>query len=309
MLGFKLVYHPGYDLQLGDHIFPSAKYRLVHDRLLEEGIADASDFIEPEPAPDEDLILVHEPDWVQRLKTGRLNFYELLRLEIPYSREMVRGFLLATGGTTLAARLALDQGIAFNLSGGFHHAFPDHGEGFCALHDVAVAIRRLQRDGLIERVLVADCDVHQGNGTAFIFRHDPSVFTLSIHQYNNYPGIKPPSDIDINLPDGAGDEEYLEKLEKAYTKALGEFRPQIVAYIAGADPYREDQLGGLALTLEGLERRDRLVIESALRQGAAVFVTLAGGYAIELEDTVRIHVNTVKAARAAWEVVGWQGKG
>ncbi len=309
MLGFKLIYHPGYDLNLGDHVFPSEKYRLVRDRLLGEGVAGPEDIVEPEPASDDDLLLVHEAGWIRRLKAGALNFHELLRLEIPYSRRMVEGFLLAAGGSLLAGRLALHEGLAVNLSGGFHHAFPDHGEGFCAIHDVAVALRRLRADGLIERAMVVDCDVHQGNGTAYIFRHDRSVFTISIHQYNNYPGVKPPSDVDIHLPDGAGDEEYLERLRAAYVKALSEFRPQLVAYIAGADPYEEDQLGGLALTLAGLKARDRMVLEAALRHQAAVFVTLAGGYAIRLEDTVTIHVNTVKAAAEILKAVGWHPHG
>jgi acetoin utilization deacetylase AcuC-like enzyme len=297
MLGFKLVYHPDYDLHLGDHVFPSQKYRLVRERLLAEGLATPDDFVQPEPASDEDVLLVHEPGWIQRLKTGTLDFQELLRLEIPYSRKMVRAVFLATGGSILAARLALEDGVAFNLSGGFHHAFPDHGEGFCAIHDVAVALRRLQRDGLIRRAMVVDCDVHQGNGTAYIFRADPSVFTISIHQYNNYPSLKPPSDIDIHLPDETGDEEYLELLSQAYLKALDDFRPDLVAYVAGADPYELDQLGGLSLTLEGLKERDRLVFQAALDHGAAVFVTLAGGYAVNVDDTVRIHVNTVKAGQ------------
>lgn len=308
MLGFKLVYHADYDLNLGNHVFPSQKYRLVRERLLEEGVAEPEDFVEPEPASEEDLLLVHERGWVQRLKSGKLGFHEILRLEIPYSRQMVRGFLLATGGSILAARLALREGVAVNLSGGFHHAFPDHGEGFCAIHDIAVAIRRLQRDGELRRVMVVDCDVHQGNGTAHIFRHDSSVFTLSIHQYRNYPAFKPPSDIDIHLADGTGDDEYLERLCEAYLGALEKMRPELVAYIAGADPYQWDQLGGLALTMAGLKARDRLVVDSALRQGAATFITLAGGYAVDLEDTVRIHVNTVRAARESLQAVGWLGR-
>jgi acetoin utilization deacetylase AcuC-like enzyme len=269
----------------------------VRERLLAEGLATPDDFVQPEPASDEDVLLVHEPGWIQRLKTGTLDFQELLRLEIPYSRKMVRAVFLATGGSILAARLALEDGVAFNLSGGFHHAFPDHGEGFCAIHDVAVALRRLQRDGLIRRAMVVDCDVHQGNGTAYIFRADSSVFTISIHQYNNYPSLKPPSDIDIHLPDETGDEEYLELLSQAYLKALDDFRPDLVAYVAGADPYELDQLGGLSLTLEGLKERDRLVFQAALDHGAAVFVTLAGGYAVNVDDTVTIHVNTVKAGQ------------
>jgi len=308
MLPFKLVYHPGYDLNLGEHVFPSRKYGMIRNRLLAEGVAEPKDFVKPEPATDEDLLLVHEPGWIQRLKTGTLTFYDILRLEVPYSRELVRAFWLAAGGTTLAARLALRDGVGFNLSGGFHHAFPDHGEGFCAIHDVAVAIRRLQREGQAERAMVVDCDVHHGNGTAAIFHGDRKVFTLSIHQYNNYPPVKPHSDIDINLPDETGDEEYLGRLREACLAALSEFRPQLVLYVAGADPYYQDQLGGLSLTMEGLRARDRLVIASALLNGAPVAVTLAGGYAIEVEDTVSIHVNTVKVAGEVLERVGWKAR-
>lgn len=299
MLPFRLVYHEGYDLNLGDHVFPAQKYRLIRERVLEEGLAGEEDFVWPEPAPDEDVLLVHEAEWVRKLKTGTLSFEEVLRLEIPYSRQMVEAFWLAAGGTTLACRLALRDGLGFNIGGGFHHAFAGHGEGFCAINDIAVAVRRLLREGRIERALVADCDVHHGNGTAAIFAGDRQVFTLSIHQYNNYPAIKPPSDCDIHLPDQTGDDEYLEKLREGYLSALETFRPNLVVYVAGADPYYQDQLGGLALTLAGLKERDRLVMEAALRRGAAVAVTLAGGYAFRLEDTVRIHVNTIVAAREA----------
>ncbi|MEK7409424.1 MAG: histone deacetylase, partial [Acidobacteriota bacterium] len=293
MLPFKLVYHPGYDLNLGNHVFPSQKYRLIRERLLEEGVVEPEDFVEPEPARDEDVLLVHEPGWVRRLKTGTLSFQEIVRLEIPYSRRMVEAFWLAAGGSLLAARLALADGIGFNLSGGFHHAFPDHGEGFCAIHDVAVAIRRLQREGLVDRAMVVDCDVHHANGTAAIFQGDPTVYTISIHQLNNYPPFKPPSTIDIHLADETGDEEYLERLRTPYLAALADFRPQLVAYVAGADAYCQDQLGGLALTLEGLRARDGLVIASALSAKVPVFITLAGGYAVEVSDTITIHANTV----------------
>ena len=296
MLPFKLVYHDGYDLNLGAHVFPSQKYRLIRERLLSDGFAEPQDFVAPEPATDEDLMLVHQRGWVQRLKNGTLDYLELLKLEIPYSQKMVRAFWLAAGGTILASRLALRDGIGFNIGGGFHHAFSGHGEGFCAIHDVAVAIRKLQQEKLIERAMVVDCDVHDGNGTAGIFAGDSSVFTLSIHQLHNYPSIKPPSTIDIDLEDGVGDEEYLEKLGKACRSGMREFRPQLVAYVAGADPYREDQLGGLALTIEGLKRRDRLVFDLAREHHAPVVVTLAGGYAIRVEDTVTIHANTAKAA-------------
>jgi acetoin utilization deacetylase AcuC-like enzyme len=309
MLPFKLVYHPGYDLHLIDHVFPTQKYRLVCDRLLGEEFAEPGDFLEPEPASDEDLLLVHEKDWIHRLKAGTLSFLDVLKLELPYSREMVEAFWLAAGGTTVAARLALRDGVGFNIGGGFHHAFPGHGEGFCAIHDLAVAIRRLQREGLIERAMVVDCDVHHGNGTAVIFAGDQQVFTLSIHQFNNYPGHKPASDIDIHLDDGTGDEEYLGRLREAYVPALAEHHPELLMYVAGADPYCQDQLGGLSLTLEGLKARDRLVLEEALQGGIPVAIVLAGGYAIDLEDTVAIHVNTARVACEVLGRAGWAGRG
>ncbi len=299
MLPFRLIYHPGYDLHLGEHVFPSQKYRLIRERLLGEGLATGDDFLTPEPATDQDLLLVHEPGWIERLSSGALTYLELQQMEIPWSREMVEGFRLATGGTILAARRALEDGVGFNLGGGFHHAFPGHGEGFCAVHDVAVAIRRLQQDSLIQRALVVDCDVHHGNGTAAIFAGDPAVFTVSIHQWNNYPSEKPPSTIDIHLADGTGDQEYLDKLDAALLDAWGRFTPDLVFYVAGADPYRDDQLGGLSLTIEGLARRDRLALEAALGRATPVAVTLAGGYALRVEDTVAIHLNTVEEARKA----------
>ncbi len=296
MLPFKLVYHDGYDLNLGAHVFPSKKYRLIRDRLLSDGFAGPEDFVQPEPAADEDLLRVHQRGWITRLKNGTLDYLELMKLEIPYSREMVDAFWLAAGGTTLAARLALESGIGFNIGGGFHHAFPGHGEGFCAIHDVAVAIRKLQSEKRIERAMVVDCDVHDGNGTAAIFTNDPTLFTLSIHQLNNYPSIKPASTVDIDLEDGVGDDEYLDKLGTAVRRAMSEFRPELVMYVAGADPYREDQLGGLSLTIEGLKARDRLVFDTAQECGAAVAVTLAGGYALKVDDTVTIHANTARVA-------------
>jgi acetoin utilization deacetylase AcuC-like enzyme len=301
MLPFSLIYHEGYDLNFGDHVFPTQKYRMIREKLLAEGFAEPADFIEPDPASDEDLLLVHDEDWVRRLKTGTLSFHDILKLEIPYSRQMVDAFILSAGGTTLAGRLALRDGVSINLGGGFHHAFPSHGEGFCAINDIAVAIRRLEREGTIDKAMVVDCDVHQGNGTAVIFTGDPKVFTISIHQYNNYPAEKPPSDIDINLSDQTGDEDYVEQLRNLYVPALEEFRPNLVIYVAGADPYYQDQLGGLALTLGGLKERDRMVMDTALTYGASIAVTLAGGYAFRLEDTVTIHINTAKAAREALE--------
>jgi len=298
VLPFKLVYHPGYDLNLGAHVFPSRKYRLIREHLIDGGIADPADFVEPLPASDEDVLRVHGHDWVERLQTGTLSTSELMTLEIPYSDAMVHAFWLAAGGTLLAARLAAGGRLGFNIGGGFHHAFPDHGEGFCAIHDVAIAIRKLQSEGVIKKALVVDCDVHHGNGTAAIFANDRTVLTLSIHQFNNYPTEKPPSTIDINLRDGAGDEEYLTKLRQACQFAINGFSPDLLMYIAGADPYYDDQLGGLGMTLDGLMDRDRLVMEMAVTRGVPVAITLAGGYARNVEDTVAIHVNTVKAARA-----------
>ncbi len=298
MLPLKLIYHPGYDLNLGEHVFPSRKYRLIHDRLLDEGTAAPWDFVEPQPAADEDVLRVHDPGWVHRLKTGTMTDVEVIRLEIPYSEAMVNGFWLAAGGTILAARNALRERIGLNIGGGFHHAFPGHGEGFCAIHDVAVAIRALQHEKLIERAMVVDCDVHHGNGTAAIFAGDNSVLTMSLHQWNNYPSVKPSSTIDVHLRDGIGDEEYLERLRGALDLAMG-FGPHLIVYVAGADPYREDQLGGLKLTMEGLKQRDRLVFETALQKRVPLAVTLAGGYARDTADTVTIHCNTVKEAAAA----------
>ena len=296
LLPFHLVYHPGYDLNLGEHVFPSQKFRWIHDALLRDQFACPDDFVEPAPATDDDMLLVHDPGWIRRLRTGTLSYQEILRLEIPYSKRMVDAFWLATGGTILAARLALEERVGFNLSGGFHHGFAAHGEGFCAVNDVAVAIRRLQRDGLIRRAMVVDCDVHHGNGTAAIFTGDQSVFTLSIHQFNNYPSEKPHSDMDIHLADGVGDAEYLERLEKGLRTAWHIFHPELVVYVAGADPYCEDQLGGLSLTFEGLAKRDRLVMQHALGGGVPVAVVLAGGYAANVADTIAIHVDTAKIA-------------
>lgn len=297
MLPFKLVYHEGYDLNLGAHVFPSQKYRLVREALLNQSLAAPEDFLRPEPAADEDILLVHSREWVRKLKSGRLNPVELMRLEIPWSKEMIDACWLAAGGSILAARRAMADGFAANLAGGLHHAYPDHGEGFCAIHDVAVAIRRLQRDGAIKKAMIVDTDVHHGNGTAAIFGGDEDVYTLSIHQENNYPYPKPPSTLDLHLADGTGDDEYLAILEKGLLHAFQEFSPELLFYIGGADPYREDQLGGLALTIPGLEQRDAIVFDQARRHGAAVAITLAGGYARDTEDTVQIHVNTILAAR------------
>ncbi len=322
MLPFKLVYSDDYFLPIGTHVFPAEKYKRVHDRLIQQGVAAPSDFVAPHPAADEDVLLVHTPLYVEKLKTGTLSAREELQLEIPYSPELVRAFWLAAGGSILAAEYALKEGISVSIGGGFHHAFPDHGEGFCMINDIAIAIRRMQCDGKIRTAMTVDCDVHQGNGTAVIFgprgipgnragltaganladlsrvrRVPADVFTISLHQENNYPAFKPPSSLDINLPDGIGDDEYLACLGNAISLGLSKFQPELISYVAGADPYREDQLGGLSLTIEGLKERDALVYRLAKAEGISVMVTLAGGYAHRLEDTITIHSNTVVAAK------------
>ena len=226
---------------------------------------------------------------------GTLSSQEVATLELPWSREVVEGFRLMTGGTLRAARLLFEgrHAIVIHIGGGFHHAFPGHGEGFCLFNDVAVAIRVLQRDGLAARAAVIDCDVHHGNGTAFIFERDPSVFTFSVHQEHNYPVFKPKGSLDIGLRDGAGDDDYLSALRGALPQVL-DHSPDVAFYLAGADPFRDDQLGGLALTFDGLRERDTLVLEAMVSRGVPVVVTLAGGYARQLSDTVAVHLSTVE---------------
>lgn len=297
MLPFKLVYHDKYDLHLGEHVFPSQKFRLIAEALRKHGIASEEDFLVPDAAADEDMLRVHTADWVTKMQTGTLTASELMKLEIPYSIELRDAVWLAAGGSILAAQSALRDGFGCNLGGGFHHAYPGHGEGFCAIHDVAVAIRKLQHDGEIQQAMVVDTDVHHGNGTAAIFREDDSVFTLSIHQENNYPAYKPPSNLDIDMWDRADDNEYLSLLIPAVQRSIDQFGPDMLFYVGGADPYCEDQLGGLALTKKGLLERDTSVFREARRRGIPVMTTLAGGYARRVEDTVLIHVNTILAAR------------
>lgn len=301
------VYHDLYDLQFGDHVFPTVKYKLVRQALMDKGILTPEEVHVPEPAADEDVALVHTQEWIRKLKFGTITYADIMRLEIPYSQQVVRAFWLAAGGTILAARLALQHGIGFNIGGGFHHAFPNHGEGFCAIHDVAIAVRKMQQENLAPRAMVIDTDVHHGNGTAAIFANDSTVFTLSIHQRDNYPEEKPPSSIDIHMEDNAGDSEYIRRLSEAINIAIPGFRPDIIFYVAGADPYCQDQLGGLNLTFDGLRERDRIVFELAAREHIPVAVTLAGGYAIELHDTVRIHATTAEVGEATYKEMGnWE---
>jgi acetoin utilization deacetylase AcuC-like enzyme len=324
MLPFKLVYSEKYFLPIGEHVFRADKFRLIRERLLEQGLVDDSDFIAPQPASESDVMLVHSPHYVNKLMEGSLTAREELQMEIPYSPQVVDTFLLHTGGSILAAERALADGVCINVGGGFHHAFPDHGEGFCMMHDFGVAIRSLQKRKLIQRAMTVDCDVHQGNGTAAIFCRSSAqpqvlpcdrpvskvehaggeilygtskdVFTISLHQENNYPMVKPRSSIDVNLPDGCDDASYLAWLDHALSSGLRQFAPDLICYVAGADPFREDQLGGLNLTIEGLKQRDEIVYRAARARNIPVMVTFAGGYANRVEDTITIHANTIIAA-------------
>jgi acetoin utilization deacetylase AcuC-like enzyme len=334
MLPFKLVYSEKYFLPIGEHVFRADKYRLIRERLFALGMVDEFDFIAPQPASESDVMLVHSPHYVNKLMEGSLSAREELQMEIPYSPQVVGTFLMHTGGSILAAEFALKDGVCVNIGGGFHHAYPDHGEGFCMMHDFGIAIRSLQKRKLIQRAMTVDCDVHQGNGTAAIFgsvRSQPSdlpsahhasvfglaggkmlygnskdVFTISLHQENNYPMVKPPSSIDVNLPDGCDDANYLAWLDNALSSGLRQFEPDLICYVAGADPFREDQLGGLNLTIDGLKQRDELVFRAARARNIPVMVTLAGGYAIRVEDTVTIHTNTVIAAGEVFRSVAAQ---
>jgi acetoin utilization deacetylase AcuC-like enzyme len=297
----KVVYSPRYRVDIGPHVFPTQKYELVHARLVESRAIDPADVIEPEPASWESLALVHTADYLAGIRDGTLPKEAMLQLELPWSPEMVEGFRRMVGGTILAARRAVAGGaIVAHVGGGLHHAFPNHGEGFCPFNDVAVAIRVLQRDGLASRAAVIDLDVHHGNGTAFIFESDPRVFTFSMHQQHNYPMWKPRGSLDIGLADGTSDDGFLNELQRALPEVM-DSAPECVCYLAGADPYEHDQLGGLRLTQEGLRRRDRMVIETIRQAATPLVIVLAGGYARRVADTVAIHVATIGEARRASE--------
>ena len=295
---YKVFYTPRYYADIGEgHVFPIRKFELVRDRLLGEGTLEASDIIEPQPAVIADVLLVHTEDYVTRLRAGALTPRELRRLGLPWSKALVRRSFLAAGGTLAAARVALSGSIASNLAGGTHHAFAERGEGFCVLNDVAVAIRTLRREELIGRVAVVDCDVHQGNGTATIFEGDASVYTFSMHGARNYPVFKARSTLDIELPDGTGDEEYLHTLAERLPRIFTH-RPDLIFYLGGADPYAGDKLGRLSLSIAGLRARDELVLTECRAQGVPVVTVMSGGYAADINDTVEIHCNTIRAAKA-----------
>jgi acetoin utilization deacetylase AcuC-like enzyme len=314
-----VVHSARYQVDIGPHVFPTTKYRLIVDRLIAAGFLAASDLIEPEPASWAELALVHTPEYLAKLRDGTMTDEDVRELELPWSNEMVEGFRTMVGGTIRAARIACGHAnfelktlnsekgssstfgvqtskfpVVCHIGGGLHHAFPNHGEGFCPFNDVAVAVRVLQGVGA-ERHAIVDLDVHHGNGTAFIFERDDRVYTLSLHQQHNYPMWKPRGTRDVGLPDGVHDATYLRELEKVLPDVLAH-RPDCVFYLAGADPFEDDQLGGLRLTREGLRLRDRAVIRAVAAARTPLVVVLAGGYARNIEDTVAIHCATIEEA-------------
>lgn len=281
-----------------EHRFPMAKYRLLRERVLADGVLAEEDLRVPAAATDEQLLRVHTADYVHRVCAGELSRQEVRRLGFPWSAALVERSRRSVGGTVAACRQAFEDGVAANLAGGTHHAFADHGEGFCVFNDAAVAARTLQAEGKVRRVAVLDCDVHQGDGTAAIFASDPSVLTISLHGRKNYPFHKQTSDLDLELEDGTGDEEYLETLDQALERGLQPFGAEMVVYLAGADPYRGDRLGRLALSRRGLAERDRRVFDHCRARGTPVAVVMAGGYAHDVEAVVDIHRATLEAAAA-----------
>jgi acetoin utilization deacetylase AcuC-like enzyme len=294
---FRVFYSPYYYADIGvTHVFPIRKFEIARDTLLAEGTLAHDQIIAPQPAAVADLLLVHTEDYITRLVDGTLTAKEIRKLGLPWSQSLVRRSFHAISGTINAARRALQDGVSSNLAGGTHHSYPDRGEGYCVLNDVAVAIRVLERDGLAKRFLIIDLDVHQGNGTAAIFRESPNVFTFSMHGAKNYPLFKETSRLDIELADGTGDEEYLETLEHALPH-LRLHDADIVFYLAGADPFVGDKLGRLALTKDGLRRRDEMVLRFARDEGVPIVTTMSGGYAADILDTVDIHCNTIRAVK------------
>ncbi len=294
---FNIFYSPFYYADIGEgHVFPIKKFEFVRNKLLKEGNLSPGEIVEPNPAEIKDVLLVHTEDYIKRLRGGTLTVKEVRRLGLPWSESLVRRSFLAVSGTINAARSALDNGISSNLAGGTHHAFPDRGEGFCVLNDVAIAIRVLQRDKLAKKFLIIDCDVHQGNGTAFIFKDEKEIFTFSMHGAKNYPLFKENSSLDIELPDNTSDREFIETLSEALPRIfLNE--PDIVFYLAGADPYEKDKLGRLGLTINGLRQRDETVLEYAKMLEIPIVTVMSGGYALDINDTVEIHCNTIRAVK------------
>ena len=297
MLNYRIFYSPYYYAEIGEnHVFPIKKFELVRDKLLAEKTLQPSEIVEPKPAEIADVRLVHTEDYITRLREGRLTRMEIRRLGLPWSESLVRRSFLAMSGTINAARHALENQVSSNLAGGTHHSFPDRGEGFCVLNDVAVAVRVLQKKNLARRFLIVDCDVHQGNGTAFIFDGDAEVFTFSMHGAKNYPLFKENSTVDIELPDGTGDAEFLETLSEALPRIFLH-NPDLVFYLGGADPFEKDKLGRLKLTMDGLRQRDEMVLAYAREKQIPIVTTMSGGYAQDINDTVEIHCNTIRAVK------------
>lgn len=293
----KAFYHDHFVFPLpAEHRFPMSKYALLRQRLLAEGVIRQQDLIIPDAASDAQLLTVHDPDYLHRVATGKLSYKETRRIGFPWSPPLVERSRRSVGGTIAACRAALEYGLAANLAGGTHHAYPDHGEGYCIFNDGAVAARVMQLEGRASRIVVLDCDVHQGNGTAAIFKDDPSVFTFSIHGAKNFPFHKESSDLDIALADGTGDEEYLLALESGIKRALSTARADLAIYVSGADPFQGDRLGRLALTKWGLAERDRLVFDLCWQAGLPQATVMAGGYAKDVNATVDIHFQTISTA-------------
>lgn len=293
----KFVYSDIYWMtDLGNHVFPVKKYRLIYKNLLISG-ARQENFLSPRSAAEEDIRLVHTDKYLKKLKTGKLSHSEIMKLELPYKPELYKFAQVTVGGTLLAGRRALKEGLAVHVGGGFHHAYPDHGEGFCILNDVAVTVEKLLQERKIQKAMIVDCDVHQGNGTAAVFNKRKDVFTFSLHQMDIYPAQKETSTLDRGLWSGDGDEKYLSILRTHFPDLYTQYKPDIVFYLAGADPYEKDQLGGLKLTQEGLMERDRIVLKEAKNLGIPAVILLAGGYAYQVQDTVDIHLNTIKTAQ------------
>jgi acetoin utilization deacetylase AcuC-like enzyme len=293
----KVFYSDHFVLPLPDgHRFPMVKYSMLRERVAAGGICEPEEMRVPRPVSDEEILRAHDRGYLRQVVEGTLSPKEMRRIGFPWSERMVERSRRASGGTLGACLAALEDGFAANLAGGTHHAFADQGEGYCVFNDSAIAARAVQAKGLVERVVVLDTDVHQGNGTAAILRGDPSVFTFSIHGARNFPFRKEESDLDIPLPDGADDGEFLEALEGGLEKALEASRAELAIYLAGADPYEDDRLGRLSVSKEGLAARDSLVLETCRERGIAVAVTMAGGYARKVEDTVDIHFRCIERA-------------
>lgn len=293
----KIFYTDHFVLPLPEgHRFPMSKYALLRQRVGEAGLGSA--LVEPPAATDAEILRAHDAAYLLRVKSGALSPSEIRCIGFPWTTAMVERSRRSSGATLAACRAALDDGVAVNLAGGTHHAFRDRGEGYCVFNDSAIAALAMQSEGRVQRVIVVDCDVHQGNGTAAILADDPSVFTFSIHGANNFPFTKERSDLDVELPDGTRDEPYLDALERSLASALRDARPELAIYLAGADPYEDDRLGRLALSKEGLRERDRLVLGTLADWEIPVAVTMAGGYARRIEDTVDIHFSTVATAHA-----------